>query len=88
MNDSNAREYLDSKHQNDQSRRMEGVKRWVEYIKSNSPETWGPQQNSVVEGQLTAAEQTGLSATHLQKVQTVAEGILREQDNSEDAEDR
>ena len=56
MNDSNAREYLDAKHERNHKQRIEGIKRWVEYIKSEPPETWGPQQNAVVNDQLDAAQ--------------------------------
>jgi len=41
MNDSNAREHLDAKHERNREQRIEGIKRWVEYIESEPPETWG-----------------------------------------------
>ena len=43
MSDSNAPEHLDAKHERNREQRIEGIKRWVEYIKSEPPETWGPQ---------------------------------------------
>jgi len=41
--DSNAREHLDAKHERNREQRIESIKRWVEYIKSEPPEKWGPQ---------------------------------------------
>jgi hypothetical protein len=37
MSDSNARERLDAKHERNREQRIEGIKRWVEYIESNPP---------------------------------------------------
>lgn len=76
MNDSNAREHLDAKHERNREQRIEGIKRWVEYIKSEPPETWGPQQNAVVNGQLDAAQSVQTSASHQQHVRDVAAEII------------
>ncbi|AGB30166.1 hypothetical protein C488_05632 [Natrinema pellirubrum DSM 15624] len=83
MSDSNAREHLDAKHERNREQRIEGVKRWVEYIKSESPETWGPQQNAVVNDQLDAAQSVQTSTTHQQHVKDVAAEILEVSDESD-----
>ncbi|WP_236044559.1 hypothetical protein [Haloarcula salinisoli] len=41
MTDSNTRDELDAKRERNKQQRIEGIKRWVEYIKSEPPETWG-----------------------------------------------
>jgi len=56
MNDSNAPEHLDAKDVRSREQRIEGIKRWIEYIESEPPETWGPQQNAIVNDQLDAAQ--------------------------------
>ena len=76
MSDSNTRERLDTKHQRDRERRIEAIKRWVEYIEAEPPETWGPQQNAIVNDQLDAAQHVESSACHQRKVKTVAADIL------------
>lgn len=84
MNDSNVREELDEKHRGDRKRRLEAVKRWVEYIESEPPETWGPQQNAVVDGQLEAAQSVGTSAAHQRHVKDTASKILDEETDAND----
>ncbi|AKH96542.1 hypothetical protein [Halanaeroarchaeum sulfurireducens] len=76
MTDSNAREHLETKHERNREQRIEGIKRWVEYIESESPETWGPQQNAVVNDQLDAAQSVQTSASHQQYVKDVAAEIM------------
>jgi hypothetical protein len=76
MSDSNTRERLDTKHQRDRERRIEAIKRWVEYIEAEPPETWGPQQNAIVNDQLDAAQHVESSASHQRKVKKVAADIL------------
>ena len=63
---------------------IEGIKRWVEYIESEPPETWGPQQNAVVNDQLGAAQSVWTSADHQQHVKNVAAEILDVSDESDD----
>lgn len=81
MTDSNARDYLDEKHEGDCERRIEAVKRWVEYIKSEPPEKWGPQQNAIVNGQLDAARSVGVSAEHRKRVEEITEEITEGRDD-------
>ena len=80
MSDSNARDILDAKHDRNREQRIEGIKRWVDYIKSEPPETWGPQQNAVVNGQLDAARSVQTSASQHQRVKDVAQDILAVRD--------
>jgi len=84
MSDSNARDHLDAKHERNREQRIEGIKRWIEYIESEPPETWGPQQNAVVNDQLDAAQSVGTSADHQQHVEDVAAEILDVSDESDD----
>lgn len=84
MSDSNARERLDAKRDRDREQRIEGVKRWVEYIRSEPAETWGPQLNAVVDDQLDAAQSVRTSASHRIHVKDVAEEIIAERDGSGD----
>jgi hypothetical protein len=82
MNDSSERDRLETKHERIRERRIEAVKRWVEYIASEPPETWGPQQNAVVNGQLEAAQSAETSASHRQYVDEMTEEILNGRDGS------
>ena len=83
MSDSNAREQLDAKHERNREQRIEGIKRWVEYIESESAETWGPQQNAVVNDQLDAAQSAETSAAQQQHVKDVAAEITEVNDDSD-----
>ena len=84
MSDSNAREHLDAKHERNREQRIEAIKRWVEYIKSEPPEAWGPQQNAVVNDQLDSAQNVGASASHQQHVTDVAAAIIEASNESKD----
>lgn len=86
MSDSNARNDLDAARERIRERRIEAVKRWVEYVQSEPPETWGPQQNAIVDGQLDAAQNAGMSATDHKHVKDVAAEILDTRDKSDDSE--
>ena len=68
MSDSDAREDLDAKHERNRERRVSAVKRWVEYIKTHSPDEWGEQQNRLVNSQLESARQSALSVEHRRRV--------------------
>lgn len=83
MSDSNVREDLEAKHERNREQRIEAVKRWVEYIKSEPPEKWGPQQNAVVDDQLEAAQSVGTSASHQQHVKDVAADIAEIKDDEQ-----
>ena len=76
MTDSETPDQLDAKHDRNREQRIAAIKRWVAYIQSEPPEVWGPQQNAVVNGQLTAAKHVATSAAHQQHVADVAQDIL------------
>jgi hypothetical protein len=78
MSDSNARDRLEAKHERIREQRIERIRRWVEYIDSEPPEVWGPQQNAVVDGQLDAAQALQTTASHRRHVRDVAEEIVDE----------
>ncbi|WP_144903926.1 hypothetical protein [Halobellus captivus] len=84
MSDSNAHKRLDAKHERNREQRIEGIKRWVEYIRSEPPEKWGSQQNAIVNGQLDAAQSLQTSAAHQQRVADVARDILAVREKSDD----
>jgi hypothetical protein len=84
MSGSNVLEHLDAKHERDREQRIESIKHWVDYIESEPPETWGPQQNAVVDGQLDAAQSVEISADHQQHVEDVAAAILDLSDEAGD----
>jgi len=83
MNDSNAPEHLDAKDEGNREQRIEGIKRWIEYIESEPPKTWGPQQNAIVNDQLDTAQSVQTSASHQQHVNDVAAEILEASDKSD-----
>ena len=84
MSDSNTPDYLDVKHERNREQRIEGIKRWVEYIKSEPPEKWGPQQNAVVNDQLDAAQSVQTSVSHQKHVRSVAAEIIENSGDSKD----
>ncbi|QKG92070.1 hypothetical protein EXE43_14345 [Halorubrum sp. SS5] len=81
MIDSDRSDHLDAKHNRTREQRITPVKRWVAYIQSEPPEVWGPQQNAVVNGQLTAAQHVATSAAHQQHVADVAAEIRAAREN-------
>ena len=82
MTDSETPDQLDAKHDRNREQRIATIKRWVAYIQSEPPEVWGPQQNAVVNGQLTAAHHVATSAAHQHHVAAVAQDILAIQDDA------
>jgi hypothetical protein len=84
MSDSNAREDGPVPQARNREQRIEDIKRWVEYIRTHSPETWGPQQNAIVDGQLEAAQGGDFSVSHQQQVTAVADEILNVSDSAGD----
>jgi hypothetical protein len=87
MSDSNASDPLGAKHEQDAQRRIEAVKRWVEYIKREPPEKWGPQQNRVVNDQLASAQHAEIPAKHQQQVKRVADELAGIRDDNNETED-
>ena len=65
--------------------RYEQVIRWAEYITTQPPELWGPQQNAVVNGQIESAQAVDVSAEEKQAIREFARVELRR--TEEDADD-
>lgn len=72
MTDSPRFKTLSAKHEQNRQERIEGIKRWVEYIQQQPPETWGSQQNRLIDSQLASARETELTPEHEQRVQAFA----------------
>lgn len=68
MNDSETLDTLREKHERNRERRIQAVKRWAEYIQETPIETWGPQQNVLVNAQLESARTAGLGADHFRRI--------------------
>lgn len=68
MTDSNEREELDRKREQNREQRIQAVKRWVEYIQTHDPEDWGEQQNRLVNSQLESARQSDIDVEHRLRV--------------------
>ena len=75
MSDSDKPDHLDAKHDPNREQRIAAIKRWIAYIQSEPPEVWGPQQNAIVDSQLSAAQHVATSAVHQQHVADVAAEI-------------
>lgn len=69
MTDSNGPDDLESKHERDRERRIDRVKRWVEYVETHEADDWGTQQNRLVDSQLESARQSGIDVEHRQRVE-------------------
>jgi len=78
---------LDAKHERNGAERLEGIKRWVEYIRDHPPEVWGPQQNAVVDSQLESARAAGHSAEHQRRISEIAAKVAAEDDDRERYDD-
>lgn len=81
MDDSSAREDLDEKHEKRREQRIEAIKRWVEYIEEHPPDVGGPQQNSLIDSQLEAARESGISAEQYLRVERATD-VRSESDDS------
>ncbi|OYR85496.1 hypothetical protein DJ84_02455 [Halorubrum ezzemoulense] len=62
--------------------RYEQVIRWAEYIKTQPPEVWGPQQNAVVNGHIESAQAVDVSAEDRKRVRELAVEVLVERDDT------
>jgi hypothetical protein len=69
MSDSNARDALDAKQERNRQQRLDGIKRWVDYIKTHDAAVWGDQQNRLVDSQLESARQSEIDIEHRQRVE-------------------
>lgn len=57
--------------------RYDQVRRWAEYIQAHPPEVWGPQQNTVVNGQVESARTAGVGAADRERIRRFADEVLR-----------
>ncbi|MDB2241289.1 hypothetical protein [Halorubrum ezzemoulense] len=57
--------------------RYEQVIRWAEYIKTQPPQVWGPQQNAVVNGHIESAQAVDVSVEEKQVIREFADETLR-----------
>lgn len=69
MPNSNPSKTLAARRERNREQRIEAVKRWVAYIQEQPPESWGDQQNRLVNSQLESARQTGLDADHYRRLE-------------------
>ena len=69
MSDSNARDALEAKHERNRQQRLQGIKRWVAYIKTHDPEEWGAQQNRLIDSQLESARQSNVGVEQRRRVE-------------------
>lgn len=68
MTDSEGRDDLATKREQNDSDRIEAVKRWAAYVRENPPEKWGPQLNELVNAQVRSARESDLPAEHYRRV--------------------
>lgn len=69
MSDSNGRDALAEKRERNRELRVEAIKRWVAYIQEHPPETWGEQQNGLVNSQIESARESGLDVEHRRRIE-------------------
>lgn len=77
MSDSELRETLDGKHEQEREQRLESIHHWVQFIEENPPEVWGEQQNKLVNSQLQSARESGLDASHYQRVEKAGDELSK-----------
>jgi len=68
MSDSNTRDELKAKHEQNRQQRVKSIKRWVEFIKTHDADEWGDQQNRLVDSQLESARQSNIDIEHRRRV--------------------
>jgi hypothetical protein len=73
MTDSSEPESISDKQARNREQRLEQIKRWVEYIDANPPETWGPQLNGFVNSQLESARNTDISAEQYRRIERISD---------------
>lgn len=73
MSDSNAPDALAEKRAERRAQRIEQVKRWAEYVQSEPPEVWGEQLNALVDAQVAAARNAGLSVEEYERIERASE---------------
>lgn len=73
MTDSGKHDALAEKHERNREQRLEQIKQWAAYLRSEPPEKWGPQLNSLVDSQLESARNTGVSAEQRERIERLTE---------------
>lgn len=71
MSDPNERDALAEKRDRNRAQRIRAVKRWVRYIREHPAETWGEQQNRLVNAQIESAQASGVDVEHRRRVDSV-----------------
>jgi len=66
---------LAEKHERNREQRIAEIERWVEYIQTNPPDVWGEQLNTLIESQIEAARESGVSAAQLERVREASEEL-------------
>lgn len=80
MSDSPNSERVDADRTPERQPRFESVLRWVQYMRDNPPEVWGPQQNAVVDGQIESAQTLDRDAEDERRIRAFADSILADED--------
>lgn len=75
MPDSDRCDPLAAKHEQNRQERLEGIKRWAEYIDDHPPEVWGPQLNRLVNAQLESAREAGRSVEQERRIREFAQSV-------------
>ena len=83
MTDSENTDPLAAKHERNRRERLDEIERWVEYIQHNPPEVWGEQLNTLIESQLEAAQQSGLSAEHYDRIERTGRELAADEATAE-----
>lgn len=83
MSNSNDSERSAPDHEPRRKPRFDSVTRWVEYIRAQPPEVWGPQQNAVVNGQLDSAQQLDRTVEQERRIREFADRVLAEESASD-----
>ena len=73
MTDSSERDSLADKQERNRTQRLDQIKRWVEYIDANPPETWGPQLNGLVNSQFDSARDTDITAEQYRRIERISD---------------
>lgn len=68
MSDSNEPDPLAAKHDRNREQRIEAIKQWVAYIREHPAESWGEQQNRLVNSQIESAQASGIDVDHRRRV--------------------
>lgn len=69
MSDSELLDALDDKHDQNREQRLQSIKHWVQFIKNNPPDVWGPQQNKLIDSQLQSARDSNLDVEHYKRIE-------------------